>query len=227
MPGIRANAAPYEAYPADLAAELPTSTLADTKHTKGDDSPTAIFPTTRTTSYPCTPPTARFETPASPEVATNRYDGYDYESDPSVQKRIKQAYAELLFARGKKLSRLGRLARRVGVGLTCAGVGISALATIESNTGYDFRWESDESSNFPTVVIEAPNTTEVTDPADVANLKRQRAQEARLQSIKGTGIALVGSVGFGLAAYCIGRKSLARFKETEAVLKEAKAIQEG
>ena len=48
MPGIRANAAPYEAYPADLAAELPTSTLADTKHTKGDDSPTAIFPTTRT-----------------------------------------------------------------------------------------------------------------------------------------------------------------------------------
>lgn len=223
MPGIRANAAPYEAYPADLAAELPTSTLADTKHTKGDDSPTAIFPTTRTTSYPCTPPTARFETPASPEVATNRYDGYDYESDPSVQKRIKQAYAESLFRRGKELSRLGRLARYVGVGLTCAGVGISALATIEATTGYGLGSESDESSNFPTVVVESPNTTEATDPADVANLKRQRSQEAIQQSIEGTGIALIGN-GFGFAAYCVGKKALTRFKETEAALKEAKAI---
>ncbi|MBB1558374.1 hypothetical protein HG437_003255 [Candidatus Saccharibacteria bacterium] len=224
MPGIRANAAPYEAYLADLATELPTSTLADTKHTKGDDSPTAIFPTTRTTSYPYTPPTARFETPASPEVVVEKE--YDDESDPSVQKIIKQAYAESLFRRGKELSRLGRLARRVGVGLTCAGVGISALAAIEATTGYDLRWESDESSNFPTVVIEAPNTTEVTDPADVANLKRQKAQEARLQSIEGTGIALIGN-GLGLAACYAGKKALARFKETEAVLKEAKAIQEG
>ena len=223
MPGRRANTAPYEAYPADLATELPTSTLADTKHTKGDDSPTTIFPTTQTTSYSCAPPTARFETPASPEVATNRYDGYDDESDPSVQKIIKQAYAESLFRRGKELSRLGRLARRVGVGLTCAGVGISALAAIEATTGYDLRWESDESSNLPTVVIEAPNTTEVTDPADVANLKRQKAQEARLQSIEGTGIALIGN-GLGLAACYAGKKALDRFKETEAVLKEAKAI---
>ncbi len=220
MPGIRANAAPYEAYPADLATELPTSTLADTKHTRGDDSPTAIFPAARTTSYSYTPPTARFEIPASSEAAPNGYDGCDDVSDPSIQKRIKQAYAESLFRRGKELSQLGRLARR-------AGVGISALAAIEATTGYGLSLGSDESSNFPTVVIEAPNTTEVTDPADVANLKRQRAQEARLQSIEGTGIALVGSVGFGLAAYCIGRKSLARFKETEAVLKEAKAIQEG
>ena len=225
MPGRRANAAPHEAYPADLATALPTSTLADTKHTKGDDSPTAIFPTTRTTSYPCTPPTARFETPASPEVATNRYDGYNDESDPSVQKTIKQAYAESLFRRGKELSQLGRLARRVGIGLTFAGVGISALAAIEATTGYDLRWESDESSNFPTVVIEAPNTTEVTDPADVANLKRQKAQEARLQSIEGTGIALIGN-GLGFAACYAGKKALARFKETEAVLKEAKTIRE-
>ncbi len=224
MPGIRANAAPYEAYPADLATELPTSTLADTKHTKGDDSPTAIFPTARTTSYPYTPPTARFETPASPEAAVE--EEYDDESDPSVQKIIKQAYAESLFRRGKELSRLGRLARRVGVGLTCAGVGISALAAIEATTGYDLRWESDESSNFPTVVIEAPNTTEVTDPADVANLKRQRAQEAMLQSIEGLGIALAGS-GLGLTAHGIGEKALSRFKETRVVLKEAKAIQEG
>ena len=137
MPGRRANAAPHEAYPADLATALPTSTLADTKHTKGDDNPTAIFPTTRTTSYPRTPSTARFETPASPEVATNEYDGYDDESDPSVQKIIKQAYAESLFRRGKELSQLGRLARRVGIGLTFAGVGISALAAIEATTGYD------------------------------------------------------------------------------------------
>ena len=167
------------------------------------------------------PPASRHQ--RAPEVATNRYDGYDDESDPSVQKIIKQAYAESLFRRGKELSRLGRLARRVGVGLTCAGVGISALATIEATTGYDLRWESDESSNFPTVVIEAPNTTEVTDPADVANLKRQRAQEAMLQSIEGLGIALIGN-GFGFAAYCVGKKALTRFKETEAALKEAKAI---
>lgn len=226
MPGIRANAAPYEAYPADLATELPTSTLADTKHTRGDDSPTAIFPAARTTSYSYTPPTARFEIPASSEAAPNGYDGCDDVSDPSIQKRIKQAYAESLFRRGKELSRLGRLARRVGVGLTCAGVGISALAAIEATTGYGLSLGSDESSNFPTVVIEAPNTTELTDPADVANLKRQKAQEARLQSIEGIGIALVGN-GFGLAAYYTGKKALARFKETEAVLKEAKAIQEG
>ena len=217
MPGRN----PYEANP-DLATELPTSTLADTKHTRGDDSPTAIFPTGQTTSYPHTPPTARFETPASSEVATN---GYDDTSDPSVQKRIKQAYAESLFRRGKELSQLGRLARRVGIGLTFAGVGISALAAIEATTGYDLRWESDESSNFPTVVIEAPNTTEVTDPADVANLKRQKAQEARLQSIEGTGIALIGN-GLGFAACYAGKKALARFKETEAVLKEAKTIRE-
>ena len=217
---------PHEASPTDLATELPTSILADTKHTRGDDSPTAIFPTARTTSYPHTPPTAHFETPASSEAAPNGYDGCDDVSDPSIQKRIKQAYAESLFRRGKELSRLGRLARRVGVGLTCAGVGISALAAIEATTGYDLRWESDESSNLPTVVIEAPNTTEVTDPADVANLKRQKAQEARLQSIEGTGIALIGN-GLGLAACYAGKKALARFKETEAVLKEAKAIQEG
>ena len=225
MPDIRANAAPHEAYPADLATELPTSILADTKHTRGDDSPTAIFPTARTTSYPRTSSTARFETPASSEVTPNKYDRYDDESDPSVQKTIKQAYAESLFRRGKELSQLGRLARRVGIGLTFAGVGISALAAIEATTGYDLRWESDESSNFPTVVIEAPNTTEVTDPADVANLKRQRAQEAMLQSIEGLGIALVGS-GLGLTAHGIGEKALSRFKKTEIVLKEAKAIQE-
>ena len=100
------------------------------------------------------------------------------------------------------------------------------MATIEATTGYDLRWESDESSNFPTVVIEAPNTTEVTDPADVANLKRQRAQEAMLQSIEGLGIALAGS-GLGLTAHGIGEKALSRFKETRVVLKEAKAIQEG
>lgn len=222
MPGIRAKSAPHEANPADLATELPTSILADTKHTRGDDSPTATFPTARTTSYPRTSSTARFETPASPEAVD---DGCD-ESDPSVQKILKQAYAASLFERGKELSWLGRLARRVGVGLTCAGVGISALAAIEATTGYGLGLESDESSNFPTVVVESPNTTEVTDPADVANLKRQRAQEAIQQSIEGTGIALVGSVGFGFAAHCVGKKALARFKETEAVLKEAKAIQE-
>ena len=216
---------PHEASPVDLATELPTSTLADTEHTKGDDSPTAIFPTAQTTSCPYTPPTARFKTPASSEVATNGYDGYDDASDPSVQKRIKQAYAESLFRRGKELSQLGRLARRVGIGLTFAGVGISALAAIEATTGYDLRWESDESSNFPTVVIEAPNTTEVTDPADVANLKRQRTQETLLQSIEGLGIALVGS-GLGLTAHGIGKEALSRFKKTEIVLKEAKAIQE-
>ena len=71
MPGIRTNAAPHEAYPADLATELPTSTLADTKHTRGDDSPTAIFPTARTTNCPYTPPTDHFETPASPKVAVD------------------------------------------------------------------------------------------------------------------------------------------------------------
>ena len=215
MPGRK----PYEANPVDLATALPMSALAGTKYAKGDDSPTAIFPTAQTTSYPCTPPTARFETPASPEIATNGY------ADPSVQKTIKQAYAESLFRRGKELSQLGRLARRVGIGLTFAGVGISALAAIEATTGYDLRWESDESSNFPTVVIETPNTTEVTDPADVANLKRQRAQEAMLQSIEGLGIALVGS-GLGLTAHGIGKEALSRFKKTEIVLKEAKAIQE-
>ena len=41
MPGRN----PHEASQVDLATALPTSTLADTKHTKGDDSPTAIFPT--------------------------------------------------------------------------------------------------------------------------------------------------------------------------------------
>lgn len=225
MPGARANTtpAPYE-YPADLATALPTSTLADTKHTGDNDNPTAIFPTAQTTSYPRTPPTARFETSASPEAATNEYDGDCDESDPSVQKIIKQAYAASLFGRGKELSLLGRLARYVGVGLTCAGVGMSALAAIEANTGYGLSLESDESSNFPTVVVESPNTTEVTDPADVANLKRQRGQEAILQSIEGTGIALVGN-GFGFAAYCVGKKALSRFKETEEVLKEAKAMQ--
>lgn len=225
MPGIRAKSAAHETYPADLATALPASTLADTKHTRGDDSPTAIFPTAQTTSYPHTSSTARFETPASPEVATNEYDGDCDKSDPSVQKIIKQAYAASLYERGKELSLLGRLARYVGVGLTCAGVGMSALAAIEATTGYGLGLESDESSNFPTVVVESPNTTEATDPADVANLKRQRSQEAIQQSIEGTGIALIGN-GLGFASYCVGKKALTRFKETEAALKEAKAIQE-
>lgn len=216
MPGRKL----YEANPADLATALPTSTLADTKHTRGDDSPTATFSTARTTSYPRTSSTAHFETPASLDAAG---DGCD-KSDPSVKRRLKLAYAELLYGSGKELSRLGRLARYVGVGLTCAGVGISALAAIEATTGYGLGLKSDESSNFPTIVVESPNTTEVTDPADVANLKRQRGQEAILQSIEGTGIALVGN-GFGFAAYCVGKKALSRFKETEAVLKEAKAMQ--
>ena len=72
----------------------------------------------------------------------------------------------------------------------------------------------------------APHEAYPADPADVANLKRQRGQEAILQSIEGTGIALVGSVGFGLAAHCVGKKALSRFKETEAALKEANATQE-
>ena len=95
MPGRRANTAPYEANPADLATALPTSTLADTKHTGGDDSPTAVFLTAQTTSYPCASSTDRFETPASPEAAD---DGYD-ELDPSVQAAINQEYINSLYER--------------------------------------------------------------------------------------------------------------------------------
>lgn len=73
----------------------PTSTLADTKHTGGDDSPTAVFLTAQTTSYPCASSTDRFETPASPEAAD---DGYD-ELDPSVQAAINQEYINSLSLR--------------------------------------------------------------------------------------------------------------------------------
>lgn len=199
----------HDGYPADLAIELPTSTLADAKHTKGDDSPTAIFPTARTTSYPYTPPTARFETPASPEAAVD-------ESDPSVQAAINQEYINSLSTRGEELSLLGRLTERVGVGLSCAAIGISALAMTEFITGYGVKWESDESANLPTLTIESPNTTEVTDPADIANLNRQRGQEAYTQYLKASAVGTTGAA-FTYTARRIRKKSAAYSEKATAI----------
>ena len=187
---------PHEASPTDLATELPTSILADTKHTRGDDSPTAIFPTARTTSYPHTPPTAHFETPASPA--------------------INQEYINSLSTRGEELSLLGRLGERVGVGLSCAAIGISALAAIKLFTGYGIKWEPDESSNFPTLTIESLDTADVADPADITNLNRQRGQEAFVQASKGFAVGAIGTA-LTYTARCARKKSSTYFEEAEAV----------
>lgn len=212
MPDRRANTAPYEANPADLATALPTSTLTDTKHTGGDDSPTAVFLTAQTTSYPCASSTDRFETPASPEAAD---DGYD-ELDPSVQAAINQEYINSLSTRGEELSLLGRLGERVGVGLSCAAIGISALAAIKLFTGYGIKWEPDESSNFPTLTIESLDTADVADPADITNLNRQRGQEAFVQASKGFAVGVIGTA-LTYTARSARKKSSTYFEEAEAV----------
>ncbi|MDO4660641.1 MAG: hypothetical protein Q4B27_00650 [Candidatus Saccharibacteria bacterium] len=214
MPDIRANAAPYEAYPADLATELPTSTLADTKHTKGDDSPTAIFPTTRTTSYPYTPPTARFETPASPEAAVD-------ESDQPNQRIIDQAHIDSLLTRAEESSWLGRIEKMFGTSVLIGSLGAVALAGIRLSTGYGARWEPDESSSiFSHITVVTPNETETVDPTDVANLDSQRYQDSFDQAMKGTtGVAIGGAMV--AAGFYADRKSRHYLEKAQKTQKEA------
>ena len=205
MPGIRTNAAPHEAYPADLATELPTSTLADTKHTRGDDSPTVIFPTARTTSYSYTPPTARFVTPASPEAAVN-------ESGQPDQGIINQAHIKSLLDRAGESSRLGTFERALGA---------VALAGIRRSTGYGARWEPDESSSiFSHITVVTPNEAGIVDPTDVANLESQRYQDSFDQARKGaTGVAIGGAMV--AAGFCADRKSRRYLERAQKAQKEA------
>lgn len=215
MPGRRANTAPYEANPADLATELPTSTLADTKHTGGDDSPTAIFPAARTTSYPRTSSTARFETPASSEVAV------DDEYGKSDQRIIHQAYIDSLLDRAGESSRLGRLERAFGNGVLIGSLGAVALAGIRLSTGYGARWEPDESSSiFSHITVVTPNETEIVDPTDVANLDSQRRQDSFDQATKGAiGITISGTMF--AASICSYKKSLRYLKRAQEAQEEA------
>ncbi len=215
MPGRRANTAPYEANPADLATELPTSTLADTKHTGGDDSPTAIFPAARTTSYPRTSSTARFETPASSEVAV------DDEYGKSDQRIIHQAYIDSLLDRARKSSRLGRLERAFGNGVLIGSLGAVALAGIRLSTGYGARWEPDESSSiFSHITVVTPNETETVDPTDVANLDSQRRQDSFDQATKGAiGAAISGTMFAG--SICSYKKSLHYLEKAQKAQEEA------
>lgn len=209
MPGRRANTAPYEANPADLATELPTSTLADTKRTKGYDSPTAISPT------------ARFKTPASPEAATNEYDEDCDESDPSVQKIIKQAHIESLLDRAEESSLLGRFERAFGNGVLIGSLGAVALAGIRLSTGYGARWEPDESSSiFSHITVVTPNETETVDPTDVANLDSQRRQDSFDQATKGAIGAAISGTMFA-ASICSYKKSLHYLEKAQKAQEEA------
>jgi hypothetical protein len=214
MPGIRTNAAPHEAYPADLATELPTSTLADTKHTRGDDSPTVIFPTARTTSYSYTPPTARFVTPASPEAAVN-------ESGQPDQGIINQAHIKSLLDRAGESSRLGTFERALGTGVLIGSLGAVALAGIRLSTGYGARWEPDESSSiFSHITVVTPNEAGIVDPTDVANLESQRYQDSFDQAMKGaTGVAIGGAMV--AAGFCADRKSRRYLERAQKAQKEA------
>ncbi len=221
MPGRRANTASYEANPADLATELPTSTLADTKHTGGDGSPTAIFPAAQTTSYPCASSTARFKTPASPEAATNEYDEDCDESDPSVQKIIKQAHIESLLGRAEESSLLGRFERAFGNGVLIGSLGAVALAGIRLSTGYGARWEPDESSSiFSHITVVTPNETETVDPTDVASLDSQRRQDSFDQATKGAIGAAISGTMFA-ASICSYKKSLHYLEKAQKAQEEA------
>ncbi len=215
MPGIRTNAAPHEAYPADLATALPTSTLADTKHTRGDDSPTAIFPTARTTNCPYTPPTDHFKTPANPEVAV------DDEYGKSDQRIIHQAYIDSLLDRARKSSRLGRLERAFGNGVLIGSLGAVALAGIRLSTGYGARWEPDESSSiFSHITVVTPNEAGTVDPADAANLDSQRRQDSFDQATKGAiGAAISGTVF--VESICSYKKSLRYLKRAQEAQEKA------
>ena len=215
MPGIRAKAAPHEAYPADLATALPTSTLAYTKHTGGDDSPTAIFLAARTTSCPRTSSTARFETPASSEVAV------DDEYGKSDQRIIHQAYIDSLLDRARKSSRLGRLERAFGNGVLIGSLGAVALAGIRLSTGYGARWEPDESSSiFSHITVVTPNETETVDPTDVANLDSQRRQDSFDQATKGAIGATISGALF-VASICSYKKSLRYLEKAQKAQEEA------
>ncbi len=217
MPGRRANTAPYEANPADLATALPTSTLADTKHTGGDDSPTAVFLTAQTTSYPCASSTDRFETPASSEAIDDRCD----ESDPSVQKIIKQAHIESLLDRAEESSLLGRFERAFGNGVLIGSLGAVALAGIRLSTGYGARWEPDESSSiFSHITVVTPNETETVDPTDVANLDSQRRQDSFDQATKGAIGAAISGTMFA-ASICSYKKSLHYLEKAQKAQEEA------
>lgn len=206
---------PHEASPVDLATELPTSTLADTKHTRGDDSPTAIFPTPQTTSYSYTPPTARFETPANPKVAV------DDEYGKSDQRIIRQAYIKSLLDRARKSSRLGRLERAFGNGVLIGSLGAVALAGIRLSTGYGARWEPDESSSiFSHITVVTPNEAGTVDPADAANLDSQRRQDSFDQATKGAiGVAISGTMF--AASICSYKKSLRYLKRAQEAQEEA------
>ena len=211
MPGRRANTAPYEANPADLATELPTSTLADTS----DDSPTAIFPAARTTSYLRTSSTARFETPASSEVAV------DDEYGKSDQRIIHQAYIDSLLDRARKSSLLGRFERAFGNGILIGSLGAVALAGIRLSTGYGARWEPDESSSiFSHITVVTPNETETVDPTDVANLDSQRRQDSFDQATKGAIGAAISGTMFA-ASICSYKKSLHYLEKAQKAQEEA------
>lgn len=215
MPGRRANTAPYEAYQADLATALPTSALAYTKRTGGDDSPTAVFLTAQTTSYPCASSTDRFETPASSEVAV------DDEYGKSDQRIIHQAYIDSLLDRARKSSLLGRFERAFGNGVLIGSLGAVALAGIRLSTGYGARWEPDESSSiFSHITVVTPNETETVDPTDVANLDSQRRQDSFDQATKGAIGAAISGTMFA-ASICSYKKSLHYLEKAQKAQEEA------